>query len=120
MGISLARPRRHGEGRTRSGQTIRGDVISLTMRHAQRDLESVSGRGCGLVRLATWARLERMPTGDLLAPCVGHDTDKLRSTSDAQAAGLIDSTIEPAEVYALVTAVSMIWSPASVLVAASR
>ncbi len=73
-----------------------------------------------LIRLATWARLERTPTGDLLAPFVGQNTDKLRSIADAQAAGIVDPSLDPGDVYALVTAVSMTWSPASVLVAAGR
>ncbi len=73
-----------------------------------------------LIRLATWARLERTPTGDLLAEFAGHVTDKLESIAAAQAAGVIDASLDPRDVYALVTAVSMTWSPASVLVAASR
>jgi AcrR family transcriptional regulator len=73
-----------------------------------------------LIRLATWARLERTPTGDLLSQFVGHDTSKLESIAAAQASGHIDPALDPRDVYALVTAVSMTWSPASVLVAASR
>ena len=73
-----------------------------------------------LIRLATWARLERTPTGDLLAQFVGHDTSKLEAITAAQATGHIDPALDPSDVYALVTAVSMTWSPASVLVAASR
>ena len=73
-----------------------------------------------LIRLATWARLERTPTGDLLGQFLGHDTSKLESIGAAQAAGLIDPDLDPRDVYALVTAVSMTWSPASVLHAASR
>lgn len=74
-----------------------------------------------LIRLATWARLERQPTGDLLAPHLqGHDVPKLGAIADAQARGIVDSALAPADIYALVTAVSMTWSPASVLVAAAR
>lgn len=72
-----------------------------------------------LVRLATWARLERTPTGDLLAQVEGHDIRKLESIAAAQAAGVVDPALHPRDVYALVTALSMTWSPASVLVAAS-
>lgn len=71
-----------------------------------------------LVRLATWARLERTPTGDLLAEYEGHDTHKLESIAAAQAAGLVEPTLDPHDVLALVTAVSLTWSPASVLRAA--
>jgi AcrR family transcriptional regulator len=72
-----------------------------------------------LIRLATWARLERTPTGDLLGQFVGHVTSKLEAIAAAQATGHIDPALDPRDVYALVTAVSMTWSPASVLVAAS-
>jgi len=40
--------------------------------------------------------------------------------TESPARGVVDPTLDPADVYALVTAVSMTWSPASVLVAASR
>ncbi len=74
-----------------------------------------------LIRLATWARLERQPTGDLLSPHVaGHDTAKLDAIADAQARGVVEPSLDPADLFALVTAISMTWSPASVLVAASR
>ncbi|MEW2068083.1 TetR family transcriptional regulator [Streptomyces sp. NPDC007346] len=73
-----------------------------------------------LVRLATWARLERTPTGDLFHFMPGHDETKLRSIADAQAKGLVDPELPAAEVLSLVTAMSMTWSPASALYAASR
>ncbi|MFB8347787.1 TetR family transcriptional regulator [Streptomyces niveus] len=72
-----------------------------------------------LVRLATWARLERTPTGDLFHFMPGHDTGKLRSITDAQAQGVVDPSIPAAEVLAMVTAMSMTWSPASVMYTAS-
>ncbi|MFJ9026840.1 TetR family transcriptional regulator [Streptomyces sp. NPDC102259] len=66
-----------------------------------------------LVRLATWARLERTPAGDLYHFMPGHDSEKLQSIADAQAKGIVNPAIAPAEVLALVTAMSMTWSPAS-------
>lgn len=72
-----------------------------------------------LVRLATWARLERTPTGDLFHFMPGHDTEKLRSITDAQAAGAVDPSIPAADVLVMVTALSMTWSPASVMYTAS-
>ncbi|MFD3918777.1 TetR family transcriptional regulator [Streptomyces sp. NPDC058595] len=72
-----------------------------------------------LVRLATWARLERTPTGDLFHFMPGHDTEKLRSITDAQAQGAVDPSMPAEEVLAMVTAMSMTWSPASVMYAAS-
>ncbi|MEV0775985.1 TetR family transcriptional regulator [Streptomyces sp. NPDC050433] len=73
-----------------------------------------------LVRLATWARLERTPTGDLFHFMPGHDTEKLRSITDAQKAGAIDPAMPAADVLAMVTAMSMTWSPASVMFTASK
>ncbi|MET4926005.1 TetR family transcriptional regulator [Streptomyces sp. PSRA5] len=73
-----------------------------------------------LVRLATWARLERTPTGDLYHFMTGHDAEKLRSITDAQTAGVVDPSIPAAEVLAMVTAMSMTWSPASVMYTASK
>lgn len=72
-----------------------------------------------MVRLATWARLERTPTGDLLAFVEGHDAHKLASIAAAQAVGLVEPSLEPRDVLGLVTAVSLTWGPASVLHAAS-
>ncbi|MFJ4828688.1 TetR family transcriptional regulator [Streptomyces sp. NPDC088747] len=73
-----------------------------------------------LVRLATWARLERTPTGDLYHFMPGHDAEKLRSITDAQAKGIVDPGIAPGEVLALVTAMSMTWSPASPMYTAHK
>jgi len=66
-----------------------------------------------LVRLATWARLERTPVGDLYHFMPGHDEQKIRSIADAQAEGLVDPAVAPADVLAIVTTISMTWSPAS-------
>ena len=42
-----------------------------------------------LIRLATWARLERRPAGHLVEDTDRLDQNKLRAITDAQAAGLI-------------------------------
>lgn len=66
-----------------------------------------------LVRLATWARLERRPTGHLTANADQHDAAKLAEIEKAQRAGLIDEWFTPFEVLTTVIAISMTWSPAS-------
>ncbi|MFJ7062172.1 hypothetical protein ACK8N7_01850 [Streptomyces griseobrunneus] len=43
-----------------------------------------------------------------------------RSITDAQAKGLVDPEVPAAEVLSLVTAMSMTWSPAGVMVTASK
>ncbi len=73
-----------------------------------------------LLRLATWNRLERVPRGDLLASVAGEVDRKLRAIVDAQRDGLIDDALAPSEVFHLVTAIAMTWSPVNVTYAASR
>lgn len=71
-----------------------------------------------LVRLSTWARLERHPVGDLYGDGIDHDAGKLEAVATAQAAGSLVADIGPREILQLVTALSLTWSPASPQVAA--
>lgn len=71
-----------------------------------------------LIRLATWARLERRPTGYLVAEHERYDDRKLRSIAEAQAAGRIRQG-HPFDVMAVVIAMSMAWSPVSNVYAAT-
>ncbi|MFJ9554033.1 TetR family transcriptional regulator [Nocardiopsis sp. NPDC101807] len=71
-----------------------------------------------LIRLATWARLERHPTGHLVAEHERYDDHKLRAIAEAQAAGRIRQG-DPFDVMALVIAMSMAWSPVSNVYAAT-
>ena len=66
-----------------------------------------------LVRLATWARLERRPTGHLTADADRLDAAKLAAVAAAQRAGHVDAALTPFEVLTTVIALSMTWSPAS-------
>ncbi|GAB3451730.1 TetR family transcriptional regulator [Streptomonospora sediminis] len=70
-----------------------------------------------LIRLATWARLERRPTGHLVAEPDRLDGSKLRAIADAQAAGTVRSG-DPFDLMAMVIAMSMAWSPVSNVYAA--
>ncbi|MDF2506145.1 MAG: TetR family transcriptional regulator [Microbacterium sp.] len=72
-----------------------------------------------LVRLATWSRLERRPTGHLTANADQLDAAKIAAIEKAQRAGLIDEWFAPFEVLTTVIAISMTWSPASTTFAAS-
>ena len=72
-----------------------------------------------LVRLAAWNRLERVPTGDLLA---GHDrltAPKHEAIAAAQRAGRVVPDLLPEDVYALVIALAGTWSPVSATFSAS-
>ncbi len=71
-----------------------------------------------LIRLATWARLERRPAGHLVADADRLDDVKLAAIADAQAAGLVRPG-EPFDLMALVIALSMAWSPVSNVYAAT-
>ncbi|WP_433782841.1 TetR family transcriptional regulator [Actinomycetospora sp. CA-101289] len=71
-----------------------------------------------VVLLATWARLERVPTGDLLTPAADDVASKLAAIREAQDRGLVTADTAPADVYSMVIALSMAWSPASVTIAA--
>jgi len=66
-----------------------------------------------LVRLASWYRLERVPSGELLAAHPGHSDGKLEAIAATQAAGRIVADIRPDEVYSLVIALAGTWSPIS-------
>ncbi len=66
-----------------------------------------------LVRLASWYRLERVPTGPLLAAHPGLTDPKHDAITRAQAEGLIIAAIAPQDAYALVIALAGTWSPVS-------
>ncbi len=72
-----------------------------------------------LVRLASWYRLERVPTGPLLAGHPGLTDAKLEAVAQGQAQGRIVEGLRPDDVYALVIALAGAWSPISATSAAS-
>src|SRR3569833_1535266 len=71
-----------------------------------------------LLRLATWTRLERRPAGHLVADADRLDDPKLRAIAEAQAAGLVRAG-DPFDLMAMVIAMSMAWSPVSIVYAAT-
>lgn len=64
-----------------------------------------------LVRLATWARLERTPGGHLFTG--SDDTAKVEAIGEAQRAGRIRADIPAVDVHAMAIALAMTWSPSS-------
>ncbi|HEX8498935.1 MAG TPA: TetR family transcriptional regulator, partial [Actinomycetales bacterium] len=62
-----------------------------------------------LMRLAGWYRLERVPTGELLAAHPGLTDDKHAAVVAAQARGQVLDGIAPGDVYALVVALAATW-----------
>lgn len=71
-----------------------------------------------LIRLATWARLERRPTGHLVADAQRMDGAKLAAIEAAQRSGVLVPG-DPFDLMAMVIAMSMAWSPVSNVYAAS-
>ncbi len=71
-----------------------------------------------LIRLATWARLERRPVGHLVDDPDRLDDGKLRAIAQAQAAGSVHQG-DPFDLMAMVIAMSMAWSPVSNVYAAT-
>lgn len=71
-----------------------------------------------LIRLATWARLERRPAGHLVEDADRLDDHKLNAITEAQAVGTVRPG-DPFDVMALVIAMSMAWSPVSNVYAAT-
>ena len=72
-----------------------------------------------LVRLASWNRLERVPTGALLEAHPGLTDPKHAAVARAQEEGRIVDGIAPEEVYALIIAMAGTWSPISATFTAS-
>ena len=70
-----------------------------------------------LIRLATWTRLERTPTGHLIESHDDHDEHKLAAIAAAQATGRVRDG-DPFDIMAMVFAMSMAWSPVSSVYAA--
>lgn len=73
-----------------------------------------------LMRLTGWYRLERVPTGELLAAHPGLSDEKHTAIAQAQDSGLIVGGIPPEDVYAMVIALAGTWSPLSATFTATR
>lgn len=64
-----------------------------------------------LIRLVGWNRLERVPTGDLMAAV--RTEDKHLAIAQAQRDGLVVADLRPDDVYALVIGLASSWGPLS-------
>lgn len=72
-----------------------------------------------LLRLATWARLEREPAGDLFARRGGIHAWTIERIAAAQREGILVADIDPLDLFCLVIALAGTWAAASVTVAGS-
>jgi AcrR family transcriptional regulator len=73
-----------------------------------------------LVRLITWARLERTPTGNLFGELAHYDKANLQQIAVAQGAGTLVDDIAPTELWALLISLAGTWAQASIVHTASR
>ena len=71
-----------------------------------------------LIRLITWARLERIPTGNLFGELAHHDEANHRAIADAQAAGILVDDLAPEDLWALLISLAGTWAQAAVVHAA--
>jgi AcrR family transcriptional regulator len=76
-------------------------------------------RDPALVRLITWARLERTPTGNLFGELARYDKANLSRLAAAQRVGILYDDVAPAELWALLISLAGTWAQASIVYAAS-
>lgn len=72
-------------------------------------------RDPALVRLLTWARLERTPTGYLFGHLPDRDVDNLRALADAQAAGVLVDDVVTADLWSMLIALAGTWAQAAIV-----
>ena len=72
-----------------------------------------------LMRLVTWARLERSPRGDLFSD-TDHDDSKLDAIRAAQTAGVLDRGYDPVDLWALLVSMAATWAQGAVMTTATR
>jgi AcrR family transcriptional regulator len=72
-----------------------------------------------LVRLATWARLERVPGGDLFVNQGGTDLTYVARIAMAQDAGRLVADVDPLDVFSLTIAMAGTWAQASITMTAT-
>ncbi|GFG67982.1 TetR family transcriptional regulator [Mycobacterium kubicae] len=72
-----------------------------------------------IVRLATWARLERVQVGEFSEAMRGDTKRKVDQIAEAQRKGVVNPTFDPCDVLAMAMAMALAWSPASLFYTAT-
>ncbi|MDT7705457.1 MAG: hypothetical protein QOG20_1064 [Pseudonocardiales bacterium] len=72
-----------------------------------------------LVRLLTWARLERTPSGALFGHVPDHDVEVLRQIADAQATGVLVDDVDAPDLWSMLIALAGTWAQAAIVHTAS-
>ncbi|WP_353649637.1 TetR family transcriptional regulator [Nakamurella sp. A5-74] len=68
-----------------------------------------------LVRLSTWARLERTPLGELFGHVPDHDVPVLAALEHAQETGLLFDDIPTADLWSMLIALAGTWAQAAIV-----
>ena len=72
-----------------------------------------------LVRLATWARLERTPTGDLFVRSGGIDPEVVGRVAAAQQSGVLVDSVAALDIFSLTIAMASAWAQSSLTITAT-
>ncbi|MGI3785677.1 MAG: TetR family transcriptional regulator [Janthinobacterium lividum] len=72
-----------------------------------------------LVRLATWARLERTPTGDLFVRAGGIDPAVIGRIEAAQASGVLVTSTAALDIFSLTIGLASAWAQSSLTITAT-
>ena len=72
-----------------------------------------------LVRLATWARLERTPAGDLFVRAGGIDPQVVARVEMAQAEGILVDTVDALDLFSLTVGMASAWAQSSLTITAA-
>lgn len=72
-----------------------------------------------LVRLGTWARLERTPTGDLFVRAGGIDPRVITRIEAAQADGVLVTSVAAIDIFSLTIGMASAWAQSSLTITAT-
>jgi AcrR family transcriptional regulator len=99
------------------------ELVETTVRDTPLDPADLPGyaaglfdgyeRDPGIMRLATWYRLERGPARPPLQTRIAANRDKIDRIAAAQAAGTLPPTFAAADLLALVTTIAAMWTTAT-------
>ncbi|QJY47665.1 TetR family transcriptional regulator [Pseudonocardia broussonetiae] len=73
-----------------------------------------------LVRLLSWARLERTPTGPLFGHVPDHDAELVMRITAAQGMGVLVDDVDPADLWAMLVALAGTWAQGAIVHTARR
>lgn len=71
------------------------------------------------MRLLTWARLERTPSGALFGHVHDHDVEVLRQIAEAQATGVLVDDVDAPDLWSMLIALAGTWAQAAIVHTAS-